>query len=83
MKAENAEICRRLRSQLGKLHDITRIVMRIKKVGAEVRDLRPPRSRDKAKRPKASVSSSRGKDRPAPAPERIVILTPPDTCIYR
>lgn len=34
MKAENAEICRRLRSQLGKLHDITRIVMRIKKVGA-------------------------------------------------
>lgn len=31
MKAENAEICRRLRSQLSKLNDITKIIMRIKK----------------------------------------------------
>lgn len=35
VKAENMEICRRLRSQLGKLHDITRIIMRIKKVRTE------------------------------------------------
>lgn len=32
MKSENSEICRRLRSQLAKLHDITRILLRIKKV---------------------------------------------------
>eukprot|EP00903_Cladosiphon_okamuranus_P011998 g11267.t1 len=38
VKAENAEICRRLRSQLGKLHDITRIIMRIKKVASTFAD---------------------------------------------
>lgn len=31
VKAENTEIYRRLRAQLGKLHDITRIILRIKK----------------------------------------------------
>lgn len=33
MQAENAEICRRLRSQLSKSYGMTRIIMRIKKVG--------------------------------------------------
>lgn len=32
MQAENAEICRRLRSQLGKSHDMARTLLRIKKV---------------------------------------------------
>ncbi|CAM9928524.1 unnamed protein product [Ascophyllum nodosum] len=31
MQAENAEICKRLRSQLGKSHDMARILLRIKK----------------------------------------------------
>ncbi|CAM9117808.1 unnamed protein product [Pylaiella littoralis] len=38
MKSENSEICRRLRSQLAKLHDITRILLRIKKVASTSSD---------------------------------------------
>ncbi|CAM9138091.1 unnamed protein product, partial [Laminaria digitata] len=34
MQTENAEICRRLRSQLGKSHDTTRTLLRIKKATA-------------------------------------------------
>eukprot|EP00904_Undaria_pinnatifida_P009103 jgi/Undpi1/5322/HiC_scaffold_2.g00603.m1 len=34
MQTENAEVCRRLRSQLGKSHDATRTLLRIKKVSS-------------------------------------------------
>lgn len=44
MQAENAEICRRLRSQLSKSYGMTRIIMRIKKVG----NLRIPGEREHA-----------------------------------
>ena len=38
MQTENAEICRRLRSQLGKSHDTTRTLLRIKKARDRVVD---------------------------------------------
>ncbi|CAM9849725.1 unnamed protein product [Ectocarpus fasciculatus] len=38
MQAENAEICRRLRSQLSKSYGMTRIIMRIKKVASTFAD---------------------------------------------
>lgn len=45
MQQENAEICRRLRSQLSKSYGMTRIIMRIKKVG----NARSPRERGHAR----------------------------------
>ncbi|CAM9207864.1 unnamed protein product [Scytosiphon promiscuus] len=38
MRSENAEICRRMRSQLKKSFDMTRIIMRIKKVASTFAD---------------------------------------------